>query len=636
MEKLLSLSKMLSGPPIVASLLLLASGCGVGAGPGGGAVTPTATSKITGLVRGGQQPVSGAVIQLYEVGSTGYTSGMAKPILTSAVTTTSNGSFNLAGLYSCDSGSQVYITASGGNPGSSGNNPNLALMAALGSCSQLVANAATTFININEVTTVAAAYALAQFSGNSSFGTPLSSQPGIGGSVAPADNFTSSSTNTLGVANAMANAQVLANTSTGASPGITSNTISIPSSTVNAIADILAACINSLGTADPGDTACSTLFHSVNVPAGTNPATGQPYAAPADTLQAVLYLALNPAISPANGSRLFGLISSQAPFPTSMIAPPPDWSLSLRVAATSLSTPYGIAIDASGNAWIANESGSTLTELSSSGLLLNTITGAGLLGPRGLSIDRTGNIWIASTGNDSVVELNSSGLLTNRFTSGIAAPLAIANDSSNNAWIASSAANTVIEISSSGAVLNTVTGFGAPSSIALDSAGNVWVANPGANNILELTHAGVLASTTGDGATQAPAFVAIDQNSNTWFTGSIPSPVAVQGVVAEIASGGVAATPIVGPSVVPAGIATSGPSVWIANSTSSGGLLQFQAGAAGPASPTNGFGSLNTPVGVAIDGSGSIWTTNAGENTVSIFLGLAMPVVTPLSRNVGP
>jgi DNA-binding beta-propeller fold protein YncE len=45
---------------------------------------------------------------------------------------------------------------------------------------------------------------------------------------------------------------------------------------------------------------------------------------------------------------------------------------------------------------------------------------------------------------------------------------------------------------------------------------------------------------------------------------------------------------------------------------------------------------LNTPVGVAVDPSGNVWTTNSGENTVSIFLGLATPAVTPLSQNVGP
>ena len=40
--------------------------------------------------------------------------------------------------------------------------------------------------------------------------------------------------------------------------------------------------------------------------------------------------------------------------------------------------------------------------------------------------------------------------------------------------------------------------------------------------------------------------------------------------------------------------------------------------------------------GIAIDASGNIWTANTGDNSVSVFVGLAAPVVTPLAANVGP
>jgi DNA-binding beta-propeller fold protein YncE len=53
-------------------------------------------------------------------------------------------------------------------------------------------------------------------------------------------------------------------------------------------------------------------------------------------------------------------------------------------------------------------------------------------------------------------------------------------------------------------------------------------------------------------------------------------------------------------------------------------------------SPSAGFGPLNAPVGVALDNTGSVWTANSGSNTVSKFIGLATPVVTPLAANVGP
>jgi hypothetical protein len=89
-----------------------------------------------GVVDGGQQPVSGATIQLYAVGTTGDGSA-ATALLSPAVTTDVNGGFALTGLFMCPSSSSlVYVVATGGNPGLGGsvNNANLALMAALVAC----------------------------------------------------------------------------------------------------------------------------------------------------------------------------------------------------------------------------------------------------------------------------------------------------------------------------------------------------------------------------------------------------------------------------------------------------------------------------------------------------------------------
>src|SRR5438445_4103263 len=68
-------------------------------------------------VHGGQQPVSGATLQLYAVGTTGDGSA-ATALLTQAVTSDANGNFDITGAYTCPSASTlVYITATGGNPG---------------------------------------------------------------------------------------------------------------------------------------------------------------------------------------------------------------------------------------------------------------------------------------------------------------------------------------------------------------------------------------------------------------------------------------------------------------------------------------------------------------------------------------
>src|SRR5580693_6047513 len=120
----------------------------------------TIPANKQGLVHGGQQPVTGATIQLYAVGTTGDGSA-ATPLLSPAPVSDANGGFNISGTYTCPSSSSlVYIVASGGNPGlpPGTNNGALSLMAALGPCGNL---SASTFIIINELTTVAAVYSLA-------------------------------------------------------------------------------------------------------------------------------------------------------------------------------------------------------------------------------------------------------------------------------------------------------------------------------------------------------------------------------------------------------------------------------------------------------------------------------------------
>jgi len=77
------------------------------------------------------------------------------------VTTDPSGNFSVSGDYTCTEGiSHLYIYSIGGNPGA-GTNPAAGLMASLQSCT--VPNFSSTFVDVNEVSTVATAYALAGF-----------------------------------------------------------------------------------------------------------------------------------------------------------------------------------------------------------------------------------------------------------------------------------------------------------------------------------------------------------------------------------------------------------------------------------------------------------------------------------------
>ena len=226
----------------VAAALL--TGCGTGLAPSvnEAASASAGTGRIQGAVHGGQQPVSGSTIQLYAVTTEGY-NAPATALLTVPVTTAANGTFSITGDYSCTGVDQVYIVATGGNPGLAGNTNNgaLALMAALGSCSSLLANASTTFINLNEVTTVAGAWSLARF---------MSSPTNAG----------TSASNIPGVENAFATANKIANVSTGSAPGPALPAgATLPVAEVNTLANILSSCINTNGSVASG-TSCANLF----------------------------------------------------------------------------------------------------------------------------------------------------------------------------------------------------------------------------------------------------------------------------------------------------------------------------------------------------------------------------------------
>jgi hypothetical protein len=267
-----------------------------------------AGGQLRGSIHGGQQPISGSSLQLYAAATTGY-GAAATALLSSPVVSDANGGFTITGDYTCPSStSQLYIVATGGNPGLAPgtNNPAIALMAALGPCS-LHGGEYTldpdSFILINEVTTVASVYALAAFMGSD------------------ATHLGTSSTNATGLANSFSLVNNLVNVTTGTALAVTpAGNGTAPQATINALGNIMAACVNSDGTG----TACAALAAAATPSGGT---------APTDTIQGILNVARNPA---NNVSALYGLTTATPPFQPAVAAVPNDWVLSVTYTAGGL------------------------------------------------------------------------------------------------------------------------------------------------------------------------------------------------------------------------------------------------------------------------------------------------------------
>jgi streptogramin lyase len=613
------------------ALALLIAGC---AGTGSTLFTQagsgtTLTLQATGSVHGGQQPISGATIQLYTVGTTGTAS--ASTALISSTVTSSDGSglanananagnasntlpagyFTITGAYSCTSATQVYLVASGGNPGS-GINSAISEVVALGSCASLKATPIT--INITEVTTVAAAYALAPFA---------------------TDLVHVGSTSSTAIGNAMTIAQNLANVGTGVAGGaaLPAGAV-VPTAELDTLADILSTCVNTTGPSSP---ACTQLFT----------ATGA-----SDIFGAALAIAHNPGATAITG--LYSMATANgAPFQPSLAlsAAPNDFSVAIKYnAGGSLATPWGIAVDASGNAWVTNETGASVTEFSPTGTLLQSPTANGLSGAQGIAIDRNGNVWVANTAGNSVIEFAlASGLVTgsSSFTAGgISGPSALAIDSAGDVFVANYNGNSVTELSSGGANLNSSPFTGSssnitnPIGIAVGHGGGSVYVTSGLGYVVKLSNSGVYKNNVSDNALQGPNGIAINATGQIGVTGSTTGT-SIAGALGEFTDSSNVLTvspvsPVNSGLVSPAGIVSDGVNFFVANSSSSGSLAEFSYGSASSASPVAGYGTLNSPVGVAVDPSGSVWTANSGDNTVSQFVGLAQPATTPLAAVAGP
>lgn len=590
------------------------AGCGAG---------PVAVSTgvqdlaIRGVIHGGQNPVSGSSIGLYRAGTTGLASA-ATNILTRSVTSDAQGNFTLTGAYTCaNANDQMYVVATGGNPGLSGNgtNPAISMVAALGSCSTL---SSTQFIFVDEVTTAAAAYALTGF-------------------ATDARHIGATSTNAIGIQNAFLDAGLLANTTNGNAATLPS-TQTIETAKLYSLADILASCVNSDGSAP-----CTALFGQATLP-------GTP--APTDTFQAALDVARHPA---NNVAGLFALIPAAPPFPATLSAAPHDWTMSMSLTGGGVSVPTTLGIDSKGNVWVADYNGN-LTGYSAQGVPFSptgTSTGS-FTEIFGLAIDGGDNVWITS--EESPIHGTTKGSLMQLYGFQSATPGTLKNYVSDNSinypyWVYVDSINGYIDVANnangpnitgtvsvfnSDGTLKTVLGNGYtpfPDTVYADANGGVWTANQTANYI---THSPISGTPTTITCCSGGDGLALDAGGNAWVSNYYSSSVSevsnTNTVLINQATGGGIASP--------AKLAIDGAqNIWVANFHSaslSEVAGSFSTAAPGtPLSPANGYGldaNLLQPLDVQVDRSGNVWVTSYSNNQVVMFFGLAAPTKTPLQN----
>lgn len=601
---------------LVACTVLLAGAAGCGASGITPPITPSGSSPgsstgtaFTGVMRSGTVPVSGATISLYAAGTSGAGAGAINVLPGTTITTDESGRFAVPTFQCPASSSQVYLVGRGGmaNSVSGSDNPNLIMTAALGDCGNITSSST---VVMNEVTTAATAWALAQFLG-------------------PGANIGASSTNATGLRNAFLTVDNLVDNSRGTSPGpsLPPNT-ALESAKLNSLANILWACDQSVD-----GSACTSLFD----------ATAEGGITPANTMDAALAMVRNPG---ANVAAVYSLQGS-GPYQPALTAAPHDWTLSATFGNCAsgcggLDLPGSLAIDSGGNVWVANYFGGAASKFSPIGVpaAADGFSAPGIDASFGIAVDTQDSVWItneygtsaAGTARGSITHLSSTGqnLSGAGYTGGgIYYPLAVAATADGDVWVADYANAAASFLASDGTAISGAGGDAQAalpftSAVAVDGNQNGWFAFQG--GVARVTPSNSVSTFS---CCDDPAGIAIDASGDVWvadYGSSTVVELAPSGAILGQAAGS-------GGLDAPIGIAVDGAGdVWVANYQGNS-LTELNGTTNQAISLKSGFGadaSLLEPFGLGIDASGNVWTSNAGSSTLTEFVGLASPVKTPL------
>jgi trimeric autotransporter adhesin len=214
---------------------------------------------------------------------------------------------------------------------------------------------------------------------------------------------------------------------------------------------------------------------------------------------------------------------------------------------TGLLSPFGVALDTSGNLYIADYGNNRVRLVTKSSGIISTVAGNGKttyggdggnaklaqLNPIALAVDALGNMYIGDSGNHRVrLVTKSSGIITTVAGDGsfgysgdeglatlakLSFPDGIAIGALGAIYIADSSNHCIRMVNSAG-IISTIAGDGVrgysgddglatsaklaiPHGVAIDASGNIFIADTGNNRIRLVKSSGIITTVAGDGTT---------------------------------------------------------------------------------------------------------------------------------------
>jgi hypothetical protein len=321
-----------------------------------------------------------------------------------------------------------------------------------------------------------------------------------------------------------------------------------------------------------------------------------------------------------------------------------------------LGAGFGVAIDPQGSAWIGNfgwgncvecdpspDGNGSVSQFAASGTPISGPDGyqGGPVRAQGMAFDSQGNLWISSFGNDSVYvflhgDPNQSVGFQQEVGSG---PFDVAVAADGSTWVSnglglppSSVAKYALVDGALERQFRRLLGQGLRG-MSLDSVGNAWIASQGNDFVYALRPDGTEIGHFGGGGMEGPWDTAVDGDDNVWvsnFGPLEPGSNFTCGRLTKLA--GVHPPPgkITGDPISP-------PTGYTVPSAGSEVLLHNGDPLYGPGAPPS-FAPMMRQTGVVIDRAGNVWSVNnwkpdfdidvafnPGGDGIVIFVGLAPP-----------
>lgn len=231
-----------------------------------------------------------------------------------------------------------------------------------------------------------------------------------------------------------------------------------------------------------------------------------------------------------------------------------------------LSSPSSVAMDVSGNVYIADTHNHAIKKWTASTQTVSTLVSSGLLYPYGVAVDGFGNVYIADTLNSAVKKWTAATQTMTTLAAktydnydnpalNVNTPEAVAVDAAGNVYIADTQNNMIKKWTASTQVLSTLvsTGLSGPKGVAVDAAGNVYISDTYNHALKKWSAATQTVSTLPtSGFLYSPRSVAVDGSGNVYVasggTGDILKWTAATQTTAQMAfplyADGVAVDPI--------------------------------------------------------------------------------------------